>query len=85
MKAFDTIHRSVLDYMRNLNSHNAYREFREARARMRRAGGPMDGMILAESLGRYSEEGVLYVARLKSVMRLPEVAVARGARLAEEE
>lgn len=85
MKAFDTIHRSVLDYMRNLNSHRAYREFRNTRAKMRRAGGPMDAMILADSLGRYSEEGALYVARLKNVMQLPEVAAARGARLAEGE
>lgn len=85
MKAFATIHLSVLGYMRNLNSHRAYREFRDTRAIMRRAGRPIDAMILADSLGRYSEEGGLYVARLKSIMQLPEVAAARGARLAEEE
>jgi len=85
MKAFDTISRSVLDYMRNLNSHRAYREFREMRAQMRARGRPMDAMALATSLGRYSEQGTLYVERLQSVMQLPEVAAARGAKLAEEE
>ena len=85
MKAFDTIHLSVLGYMRNLNSHRAYAAFRETRSKMRRSGGPMDAMILAEALGRYSEEGGLYVTRLKSVMQLPEVAAAKRARLAEEQ
>jgi Bax protein len=84
MKAFQTLHRSVLGYMQNLNSHRAYRQFREMRAEMRASGRPMDALALAGSLGRYSEEGALYVDRLRTIMRMPEVAAARGARLAEE-
>ena len=85
MKAFKTIQRSVLGYMQNLNSHRAYRQFWHMRAEMRRAGQPMDASALAGSLGRYSEEGALYVDRLRTIMRMPEVAAAQGAKLAGEE
>lgn len=85
MKAFETIQRSVLGYMRNLNSHRAYSGFWDMRAEMRRNGRPMDALALAGSLGRYSEEGALYVDRLRTIMRMPEVAAARGARLVGEE
>lgn len=85
LKAFETIQRSVLGYMRNLNSHRAYRQFRAARAEMRNSGRPIDAMALAASLGRYSEEGTMYVERLRTVMALPEIAAAKGARLAEEQ
>ena len=85
MQSFDTIQRSVLGYMQNLNSHRAYGEFRNMRAQMRQAGRPMDAMALAGSLGRYSEEGALYVDRLRTVIQMTQVAGARGAKLAEEE
>tara|TARA_R110000868_G_scaffold39376_4_gene137131 strand:+ start:53163 stop:54044 length:882 start_codon:yes stop_codon:yes gene_type:complete len=85
LKAFATIQRSVLGYMRNLNSHQAYAQFRTMRAEMRGNGRALDAIALAGSLGRYSEEGALYVERLRTVMQMPEVAGARGARLAEEE
>lgn len=85
MKAFDTIQRSVLGYMQNLNSHPAYGQFRRMRAQMRQSDRPMDAMALAGSLGRYSEEGPLYIERLRTVIQMPEVAGARGAKLAEEE
>jgi Bax protein len=81
MKAFKTIQRSVLGYMQNLNSHRAYSGFWDMRAEMRSTGRPMDSLALAGSLGRYSEEGALYVDRLRTIMRMPEVAAARGARL----
>ena len=85
LKAFDTIQRSVIGYMQNLNSHPAYTQFRRLRADMRQNGQPMNAVILAGSLGRYSEEGMLYVDRLRAIMRLPEVAAAREARLAAED
>jgi len=85
LKAFKTIQRSVLGYMQNLNSHRAYGQFRRMRAEMRRSGQPMNAMALAGSLGRYSEEGALYVERLRTIMHMPEVAAARGAKLAGEE
>lgn len=85
MKAFDTIQRSVLGYMENLNSHRAYGQFRAMRAAMRQAGRPMDALALAGTLESYSEEGALYVDRLRTIMRMPEVAAARDAKLAEDD
>lgn len=83
LQAFANIYRSVLGYMENLNSHNAYREFRAMRASMRGSGQPIDAITLAGSLSRYSEEGQLYVERLRTVMNMREVAAAKGAKLAE--
>lgn len=85
LKSFDSIQRSVLGYMQNLNSHDAYREFRTMRAAMRQAGRPVDAVELAGSLSRYSEEGPLYVDRLRTVMNMSEVAAAKGAKLAVQE
>lgn len=82
LKAFDTLQASVRDYMRNLNRHRAYRGFRAARAGMRASGRPLDAVELAGTLGSYSEEGRLYVKRLRGVMNLPEVRAAKGAAFA---
>ena len=79
LKAFDTIQASVRDYMRNLNRHRAYRGFRAARAGMRASKRPLDAVELAGTLGRYSEEGQLYVERLRTVMNMPEVKAAKNA------
>ncbi|MEX2454481.1 MAG: glucosaminidase domain-containing protein [Rhodospirillaceae bacterium] len=80
LKAFDSLHDSVVGYMHNLNTHRAYRDFRAARERMR-AGGALDAFALAETLSGYSEEGRLYVQRLRAIMAQPEISVARSARL----
>lgn len=82
LKAFDTIQASVRDYMRNLNRHRAYREFRAARAGMRVSKRPLDAVELAGTLARYSEEGQLYVERLRVVMNMPEVRAAKDAAFA---
>ena len=85
LKAFDTIQRSVLGYMQNLNSHPAYGQFRRTRAKMRRDEKPINAMVLAGSLAQYSEEGVLYVDRLRKIMLIPEVAAARNMALAKDD
>ena len=85
LKAFDTIQRSVLGYMQNLNSHPAYGQFRRLRAKMRRDEKPINAMVLAGSLAQYSEEGGLYVDRLRKIMLMPEVAAARNMALAKDD
>lgn len=59
---------SVRDYMRNLNSHPAYREFRILRYRQRRNNSELEGEELAEGLLAYSGIGHEYVHRLRSIM-----------------
>lgn len=59
---------SVRDYMRNLNSHPAYREFRILRYRQRRENSELQGEELAEGLLAYSGIGYEYVHRLRGIM-----------------
>ncbi len=55
IRIFDSLEESVASYMRNLNRHWAYQEFREARYAARKAGKPFDGFVAAAYLLHYSE------------------------------
>lgn len=79
IKSFDTLQDSVLSYMRNLNSHRAYRHFRAARAAMRREGQTFSGPVLAEHLAAYSQKGKRYVRNLQAIMEHNNLAVLDGA------
>lgn len=81
LKAFGTLYASVESYMRNLNTHRAYRGFRVLRARQRRDEAAADPFALAGTLERYSEEREVYVRRLHTLMRMPEIAAVRAVRL----
>lgn len=81
LRAFETLYGSVRGYIHNLNTHRAYRGFRDMRATMRARGTGIDGHALAEALKRYSEEGALYVDRLRTIMLSPVVAGVRNVRL----
>lgn len=72
VRAFSTLANSVRTYIHNLNVSNHYKEFRRARARLRDAGAPDGswGHGLAEHLGRYSEEGPDYIAKIRSITRV---------------
>lgn len=69
VRKFDSLRESVAGYMRNLNTHNAYRPLRTARARQRANGEPPSGVVMAQGLGRYSERGQVYVDEVTSVIR----------------
>jgi len=55
IRIFDSLEASVASYMKNLNRHWAYKEFREARYLARKEGKPFDGFVAANYLTRYSE------------------------------
>lgn len=59
---------SVRAYARNLNSHRAYREFRDARAAARAEGHAASGFDLAQHLGRYSQRGAAYIHRIRGLI-----------------
>lgn len=69
VKSFRTPALSVRSYMRTLNSHRAYRAFREKRAALRKQGKKASGHELAIHLGKYSELGKDYISRVLSTMR----------------
>jgi len=70
--------------MKNLNSHDAYQGLREKRAELRRKGKDVSGLVLAESLGSYSEKGMDYVKTLKSIITANDLEVADSTILRDE-
>ena len=68
IRKFDTLQASVQSYMKNLNSHYAYAEFREGRANIIARNKIPDGMHLARYLTSYAETGAEYVDTIRSVI-----------------
>jgi Bax protein len=68
-RSFVNLKDCVDAYIHNLNTHRAYRDFRRERASLRRAGKPLDGLVLASGLVRYSERGPDYVRTLRTMIR----------------
>lgn len=66
--AFETLQQSVSAYMLNLNTHNAYASLRDKRAELRNKNQKITGLLLAETLTKYSERGEEYVKGLKSMI-----------------
>ncbi len=65
---FSTPLASVRAYFNNLNTHPAYKPFRTRRAERRRAGKPLAGDRLAETLYSYAETGPVYVDTLRTII-----------------
>jgi Bax protein len=80
--AFDTPLDSVRAYMRNINSHPAYRDLRDKRAAVRKDGGSVTGHELAKTLTKYSERGEDYVHSLHAIMRVNKLGPTDQAHLA---
>lgn len=69
VRRFDDIVDSVVSYARNLNTHPAYAGFRDARARARAGGVPLDSLELAGEFVRYSIRREAYVEDLRAIIR----------------
>jgi uncharacterized FlgJ-related protein len=82
--AFEWPFDSVRGYYINLFSHPAYEEFRRLRADLRAAGKPLDSLVLADGLIRYSERGQEYVDSLKGIIRVNKLDAADDAVLRDE-
>ena len=86
IKIFKSLLHSVRAYARNLNSHQAYKEFRTKRHTQRRQGAILRGGELVDTLTRYSERGEKYVKTLRDIMvwnkldRLDKARLSRGAK-----
>ena len=75
VRAFDSLIDSVKAYVHNLNTHFAYRDFRENRSTLRANFGHVNGYELAGSLLRYSERGEDYVHTIRSIMRFNRLQI----------
>lgn len=69
VKAFKSLHANVKSYAKNLNTHGAYKGFREARAQMRHGGGTLNGHKLAQTLVKYSVRGTAYTKELQGLIK----------------
>ena len=65
---FQVLKASVKAYKNNLNTHNAYKKFREKRAHMREDNKKIDGLALTQHLKKYAADGELYVRILESII-----------------
>jgi uncharacterized FlgJ-related protein len=81
--AFENPLASVMAYMMNLNTHQAYAALRAKRAEMRAAGETISGWALAETLDKYSERGEAYVESLHAIMRVNRLDPADDAYLGD--
>ena len=68
IRAFDDIRESVESYVRNLNTHRAYKELRKLRAKQRQSDKLIDSVMLASALTKYSEKGSVYVDLLRRII-----------------
>ena len=66
---FQVLKASVRAYKNNLNTHNAYKEFRETRAQLRQDNKKIIGLDLTQYLKNYSEIGDQYVEILELIIR----------------
>jgi len=72
---------SVQGYVRNLNSHPAYKTLRVLRAKARAGGAEPSGSALTAGLSAYSELGKGYVRMIKTAIRSNDLARYDLARL----
>ena len=65
---FQILKASVRAYKNNLNTHNAYKEFREVRAKLRQEDKQITGLDLTKYLKNYAQIGEKYVAILEDII-----------------
>lgn len=80
VKSFVELRDGVRSYAHNLNTHAAYRGFRERRQAMHREG-IVDPLRLIETLTRYSERGTDYIDSLRVIIRVNDLRAFDKARL----
>ena len=66
---FQILKASVRAYKNNLNTHNAYKEFREVRARLRQDEIQITGLDLTKYLKNYAAIGEKYVVILEDIIK----------------
>ena len=65
---FQILKASVRAYKNNLNTHNAYQEFREVRAQLRQEGKQIVGLDLTKYIKNYAAIGEKYVAIIEDII-----------------
>ena len=69
VKKFNNVEESLTAYFNNINTHNAYRPWRQLRAQLRDAPQQFTGSTMVAELGKYSGRGSVYIQELRTVIR----------------
>jgi len=65
---FQILKASVRAYKNNLNTHNAYKEFREVRAQLRQEGKPVSGLDMVKYIKNYAAIGEKYIVIIADII-----------------
>ncbi len=74
VKPYENLFESTFSYIHNLNTNHAYREMRRKRRALRAEGKSLDGHILIGELRRYSEQGSVYIHKVRNAIRINDLA-----------
>lgn len=85
LATFKTPKDSIRSYMKNLNTHSAYRSFRDLRAAARTQDQHPRGAPLADGLLAYSEKGPAYVSLIRTLIARNGLSALDGARLMDHQ
>ncbi len=85
VKVYDELYHSIKSYVHNLNSHDAYSDFRQHRYNLKRDYGVASGYALTRTLLSYSERGEAYVDALKALIRVNRLGQFEHSRLVPEQ
>ena len=66
---FQILKASVRAYKNNLNTHNAYKEFREIRAQLKEEGKKITGLDMAKYIKNYAAIGEKYVVLIEDIIK----------------
>lgn len=84
VRSFGSLLESVRAYMHNLNTHQNYKRFRDARFRMKSETDEVKAGLLAVYLDSYAEIGQDYVKKLLAVMSSNNFDQYAGAKLGKQ-
>lgn len=85
VRRYDSLRASVRSHIFNLNIGHAYDEMREMRMAMRQRGDPLDALVLAGGLERYSIRGQEYIDEIRQIIRVNDLIDVERADLREPE
>ena len=83
IRSFDSLKLSAESYIRNLNTHRAYKALRQMRNAFRKEDKPIDSIAIAGTLLKYSEKGMEYVNLLRHIIKKNDLIALDSAKLGE--
>ena len=84
VRVFTHLIDAVRAYVMNLNTHRAYRRFRDKRQAIRNEGDSLTGLALASTLTNYSERGAKYVLTIRDIIQSNRLQALDTAQLGDE-